>query len=373
MKFDYTTTFSLIEWLAVTGLVQSVFILVFIVFRARNWRQASIALAYFLFLAISFGLQFALRLEDFEKPIRFALWLSREMGAPLCYLLVVQVVRLTDLPERRHFLILLILPAVTAAVFLLGQARNWCEDDGGGWGCQRVIDILYWIGSMASALCMLALWAHKDIFGRLWRTRGGRERYWLIMTLILANVLRVVVGLLLATGHVTLQDSDALQVTLGISFAYLATTTLFRVYPLPVQLSGSRARAFLLNDEERQIADKVRKLMELDKLYHEPEFSRADLAREVGTSENTLSRVINRAFGKSFPRLLNELRVEDAKRMLNDPSIPIQVLAFEVGFNSLASFNRVFREITGDTPSAYRSAHVLSGGGPPGAGPSSQK
>ncbi len=359
MKFDYTTTFSVIEWLAVTGLVQSIFILVFIVFRARNWRQASIALSYFFFLALSFGLQFALRLEDFEKPIRLALWISREMGAPLCYLLVLQVVRLTDVPERRHFLILLVLPLVALGVFLIGQERNLCEDEGGGWGCQRIIDILYWIGSMASALCMLALWAHKDIFGKLWNTKGGRERYWLIMTLIIANVLRVVVSLMMATGHLELGDSDALQTTLGIAFAYLATTTLFRVYPLPVQLSAtSRAHTFLLTEEERQIAAKVRKLMELDKLYHEPEFSRADLAREVGTSENTLSRVINRAFGKSFPRLLNELRVEDAKRMLNDPAIPIQVLAFEVGFNSLASFNRVFREITGNTPSAYRAHHA---------------
>src|SRR5262249_29835116 len=162
---------------------------------------------------------FALRLEDFEKPIRLALWICREMGAPLCYLLVLQVVRLTDLPERRHFLILLIVPAAAAAALLMGHARNVCEDDGGGWGCEPVVDILYWIGSMASALCMLLLWAQKDIFGKLWRTKGGRERYWLIMTLVIANVLRVVVSLLLATGHLSLQDSDALQTTLGIAFA----------------------------------------------------------------------------------------------------------------------------------------------------------
>jgi len=135
---------------------------------------------------------------------------------------------------------------------------------------------------------------------------------------------------------------------------------LFRVYPLPVPLNAaSRVRTMLFSDEERKIAEKVQKLMELDKVYHEPEFSRADLAREVGTSENTLSRVINRAFGKSFPKLLNEFRVEDAKRMLHDPAIPIQVLAFEVGFNSLASFNRVFRDVTGETPSEYRSSHKI--------------
>lgn len=67
-----------------------------------------------------------------------------------------------------------------------------------------------------------------------------------------------------------------------------------------------------------------------------------------------MSRVINVAFGKSFPRLLNEFRVDDAKRMLHDPAIAIQVVAAEVGFNSLASFNRAFREITSITPTQYR-------------------
>lgn len=356
MGFDYTKTFSLIEWLAVTGLVQSIFILVYIAFRVRNWRQASVALGYFLFLALSFGLQFALRLEDFEQPIRLALWFSRAMAAPMCYLLVLQVVWLSDLPPRRHFLILFVMPLVLAGMFVAANAEPLCAAD--GWRCQRFHDILSWVGAMASALCMLAVWAHKDVFGRLWRTRGGRERYWLVITLIAANVAGVVVALLRSTGNMRMDDADALQLILGIAFAYLATTTLFRVYPLPVQLSASRATTLLLSEDDRQIAAKVQKLMDLDKLYHEPEFSRADLAREVGVSENTLSRVINRAFGKSFPRLLNDLRVEDAKRMLQDPGIPIQVLAFEVGFNSLASFNRVFREVTGETPSGYRAAHL---------------
>lgn len=204
---------------------------------------------------------------------------------------------------------------------------------------------------------MLGLFIHSGLFSKLWNVKGARERYWLIMTFIAANVLHVIVDLLLSTGRIGLPDADALQATLGIAFAYLAMTTLFRVYPLPVQLNAvSRART--LSAEDKKVADAVKKLMELDKVYHEHNFSRADLAREVGTSENTLSRAINRAFGKSFPRLLNEFRVEDAKRMLHDPSIPIQILAFEVGFNSLASFNRVFREVTGQTPSHYRADYL---------------
>lgn len=355
MLFDYQITFSLLEWLALTGLVQSVFILVYIVFRLRDWRQGSIAIGYFLVLACSFGLQFALRLEDFERPLRFSLWFAGTMMAPFCYLLVVQVVRLVAFPGWRHFLLLLLPPLAAVAALLLARMQNMCE--GQGTLCPRSFEALYWLGSMAGALCLLALFMHRGLFSKLLDGKSTKERYWLIMTLIAANVGRVVVNLLLSTGHIKMGDADALQAILGISFAYLAMTTLFRVYPLPVNMSAT-ARGTGLGEEDKKIADKVRRLMELDKLYHEPSFSRADLAREVGTSENTLSRAINRAFGKSFPKLLNEYRVEDAKRMLRDPAIPIQVLAFEVGFNSLASFNRVFREITGETPSHYRTAHA---------------
>jgi AraC-like DNA-binding protein len=361
----YTATFSMIEWLAITGLAQSVVILVYIAFRARSWRQASIAIAYFLALAISFGLQFALRLEDFTDDIRLALWFMRALGAPLCYLLVLQVVQLTDLPGRRYFWILATVPAAMGAALVFGYSLHLCGAS--AWRCERFLETLYWIGAMACALCLLALWAQIDVFGKLWRVRGSRDRYWLIMALIVANILDVLACLLYSAGRLSLQDSDAMQVTLGIGFAYIATTTLFRIYPLPVQMSmASRALTLLLSDQEKKIAAQVQKLMELDKVYHEASFSRADLAREVGCSENTLSKVINRAFGKSFPKLMNELRVEDAKRLLQEPEIPIHVLAVEVGFNSLATFNRVFREVTGETPSEYRAAH-LPAGGPGGA------
>lgn len=353
MTQGYATTFNLLEWLSITGFVQCVLILVYIVFRVRSWRQASIAIAYFLFLTFAFALQFALRLEDFSAEIRLALWFSWAMGPPLCYLLVMQVVKLTDLPDRKHFWILLAMPAVFALVFLTRHTSSACE---GPWReCARLLEYLYWLGSMAGALCMLAIWGHRDIFSNLLRERRGKERYWLILTLVSANVLGVVVNLLRSTGNLAQDSADALSVTLGIAFAYLATTTLFRVYPAPVQLNDvARMKRLSLTAEEKGIAEKVRRLLELDKVYQEPAFSRADLAREVGTSESTLSKVINAEFGKSFPQLLNEFRVEDAKRMLLDHTIPVQVVAAEAGFNSLASFNRVFRDLTGDTPTAFR-------------------
>jgi AraC-like DNA-binding protein len=356
---NYTVTFSLIEWLAITGLVQSVLILVYILFRVRNWRQAFIPIVYFLFLAAAFGFQFALRLEDYAQTIRYALWFCWAMGPPLCYLLVLQVVRLVDLPPARHFLVLLTLPSAIflaiAAVPLTGGCKK------GLVGCDSLQGLLYWMGSMAGAISILALWARKNVFADLWRVKGGRERYWLVMMLVGVNLLALVISFMRSAEQIKSDEADALLVTLGIAFCYLATTTLFRVYPPPVSLSqSSRARLLVLSDEERVIADKIRILLEMDKVYQEHAFSRADLAREVGASESTVSKIINIAFGRSLPKLLNEYRIEDAKRMLADSSIPIQMVASDAGFNSLASFNRVFRDVTGETPSTWRQTHTKS-------------
>lgn len=343
MSFDFDATFSLIEWLAVTGLVQSVVILVYIALRIKKWRQGLVAISYFFCLATTFALQFALRIEPLYDEIRHVLWFCRAMLAPLCYLLVMQVILMRDLPEKKHFWVLACIPVFLTADLFFGY------------------DLLYWLAAMNGMICMLAIWFRRDMFGGLRRMKGGRERYWLVIMLIFASVLGTGGTLLRSIGYLQTADADLLSVILGITFCYLATTTLFRVYPQPVQLdSVPRTTAMTLSPAEKLHADKIRQLMELDKLYHEPAFSRADLAREVGVSESVLSRIVNAAFNKSFPSLISFYRVEDAKRMLSDSDIAIQVIAFEVGFNSLASFNRVFREVAGESPSAFRGRYRSS-------------
>ncbi len=77
-------------------------------------------------------------------------------------------------------------------------------------------------------------------------------------------------------------------------------------------------------------------------------------ARELDVSENVLSRVVNGAFTKCFRKLLNDHRVEEATLLLRDTDMQVTQIAFDVGFNSLASFNRVFKETTGPSPTEYR-------------------
>jgi len=70
-----------------------------------------------------------------------------------------------------------------------------------------------------------------------------------------------------------------------------------------------------------------------------------------------LSNLLNQHIGKSFNDFVNEYRVDEAKKRLSDASynnFTIAAIAFDCGFNSLATFQRVFKQVTGITPSKYQ-------------------
>jgi AraC-like DNA-binding protein len=90
----------------------------------------------------------------------------------------------------------------------------------------------------------------------------------------------------------------------------------------------------------------------------EPDLSLGTLAERLKLPEHRLRRLINKGLGyRNFATFLNDHRVSQAKRMLADPENSRQqivTLAFELGYASLAPFNRAFRELTGMTPTEYR-------------------
>lgn len=78
--------------------------------------------------------------------------------------------------------------------------------------------------------------------------------------------------------------------------------------------------------------------------------------------EYRLRRVISQTLGyRNFNDYINQLRIADAsRRLLSDPETPILNISLDVGYRTLSSFNRAFREITGMTPTEYRQKGGLS-------------
>jgi AraC-like DNA-binding protein len=98
-------------------------------------------------------------------------------------------------------------------------------------------------------------------------------------------------------------------------------------------------------------------MMENERLYLDESLSLRMLASRLNLDPNLVSHVLNTIVGKSFYDYVNEFRVNEVKRKIQDPSyshLKIVELAFESGFNSKATFNRVFKKVTGKSPSQYR-------------------
>jgi len=80
------------------------------------------------------------------------------------------------------------------------------------------------------------------------------------------------------------------------------------------------------------------------------------LSRELDVTPEYLSKIINKHLNKNFFDFINYYRVDEFKKLCRDDSnenITLIGLAYESGFNSKATFNRVFKNITGTTPGAY--------------------
>ncbi len=80
----------------------------------------------------------------------------------------------------------------------------------------------------------------------------------------------------------------------------------------------------------------------------------ADCARASHMSTFYFCKMFKRATGLTFTDYVARLRTEKAKSLLLDTHARVSEVAFEVGFQSLSQFNRVFRRITGQSPTDYR-------------------
>ena len=109
--------------------------------------------------------------------------------------------------------------------------------------------------------------------------------------------------------------------------------------------------------------ERLLEYMKNKKPYLNPELSLQDLANDLNLTRHQLSALINKKQHINFYSFINLYRVNEVKNLLVNPDMKdykLITLAFEAGFNSKASFNRLFKQITNQTPSEYRES-ILAG------------
>lgn len=347
--------FSFSEMLSLFGVFQCVYILVYVSFRTIKLSHVILPLLYFLVLGCAFFLDFARGyIGDLIPYFEYLSWAAWAYIVPLGVLLIFQMAKLAKLPPLPVWGILVFVPLAFVLSVLATRKVHGCA--GFGLSCSALDEWLSLSSLVLGALSLLVIWAERNIFTDIRNQNAGRERYWLILSLIILNIFYLACfALALGTAGEHIQ-TGIVRTILGLTFCYLISTSLFRIYPSALILAPDRKKSEIteLIPTEHELISKIKDLLELEKVYHEPTYTRSDMARELSVSEATLSRVINIHYNKSFPQILNEKRVEDAKRLLLDTQENIKIIAQEVGFNSLPSFNRAFKDVEGRSPSDYR-------------------
>jgi len=109
--------------------------------------------------------------------------------------------------------------------------------------------------------------------------------------------------------------------------------------------------------ELKQKGNWLKKVIEVNLYYKDPELSLSSLAEKLDLSPHELSRIVNQTFKKSFSDLINEYRVAGVVRKMQDPAydhLTLLGIALESGFNSKTTFNRAFKQVTGKNPVDYK-------------------
>lgn len=341
----FNSQFTLAEILSLLGLAQSVYVLVYMLLRSGSIVNAVIPSLYFGTLGAAFFFdaaagRWASEFENYESW-QWLFWFS---GIPLGALLIFQIAQVPERPRAKYFLLLLLIPISFLPCLVYDEPH-----------------VLYVSGLIIGALSLLAIWLRRDLLDGLHADpKFGKERFWLILALI--SMLAAFLGSTFAyiSNAVGLQEWVGIRTLLGIAFVYIAATSLFRIYPQALKMEKKEAAAPApIKTEDQIILEKLNELIEREKIYQDPAIGRAELARELKVGEATLSRLVNARYGKTIPQFLNEFRVKDAQRLLKETDASIQNIFEESGFNSITTFNRVFKELSGDSPTEYRARFRL--------------
>jgi two-component system, response regulator YesN len=98
----------------------------------------------------------------------------------------------------------------------------------------------------------------------------------------------------------------------------------------------------------------VSKALEYMKANYSCDLSLKTVADEIYVSTWYLSKLLKKETGDNFINILNEIRVEKAKKLLQNPKFKIYEIASEVGFTDVPYFTKTFKKVSGCTPMEYK-------------------
>lgn len=217
-------------------------------------------------------------------------------------------------------------------------------------------------GLMYSIFSVRLLILHRKSLKK-W-TQDKKRFKWLLITLLifLGNWLLVILKAVRVNNSIT--TINILTALAHLLFLY--TITIFSM-KYPTFLSPKEVREEIrkkLNLDQGFINETLNRLnkVEEDHFYRNSEITLHKLAKIIGLHPNALSFIINEVKGVGYRKYVNQLRLNDFIKHLDDrkENFTLLDLAFEVGFSSKSTFLRCFKEEYGTSPSEYLNKKIPS-------------
>ncbi len=253
-------------------------------------------------------------------------------------------------------------PAVTVILFSLFSLSI----------CQPPFGILFYASLITYiSLAVKELIAYRKVIRDTQSTTAKIDIKWLQWTIILFSFILLL----------DILDQTALSMKLlyGISPIYLCILLLInwmfykglkqpQIFlgitesdELLVKERDSTPNAHIPTEAEKTELERIQNFMRTNDVYTNAELSLNELSSMLGLSPRRLSSLINNYLHQNFIGFVNEYRIEMAKTKLiksADQGSTIQEIMYEVGFNSKSSFNTIFKQHTGLTPSEFKKKHL---------------
>ncbi len=134
---------------------------------------------------------------------------------------------------------------------------------------------------------------------------------------------------------------------LFLGFKSLVTPNMYSIKLLP---------SVEANHKENDLSKRLIALLKDDQMYLNPDLGRSDLSKKMDLTEIQVSSILNDGLNTTFYGLVNQMRVEEAKRLLKDglsDQLTLEGVAKEAGFRSKTTFYKFFRKHTGFTPTEF--------------------
>lgn len=228
-----------------------------------------------------------------------------------------------------------------------------------------VFTVLESLGTIAGLLIAIWLgWRYRTWLDQTSSNSAEYDLRGLGLVLITAGLaLSVAVTLELVqaiTGPFTYLGEYPFYLAFGIGAQIFALTAMLQPEnPFPKMTSeppDSASQETMETDEPvwKATGDEIAEAILSRDWYLEPRLSLTHVANRLNLSESLVSKSINLGLGTNFNQLVNGFRIERVKSALISSDLDMLSIAYDSGFNSKATFNRVFKEMVHQTPRQFR-------------------